>query len=292
MPLLPINPNTTQSLIDKGFAEEGFGRGYMGMSGIGNPCLRALQLQFRMTKKSQIGHRLNRIFNTGHIAERFMIADLNRIGIETFYRFDADTKTPMTGAVGEKQEEIIGFAGHWKGHIDGRCLGVIEAPKTEHLLEMKTHNDKSFNAVKKDGVKRSKPMHYDQMTRYMSGTKLKRALYMAYNKNTSEYHFERVRYDPEHGAELKRKEQIVLMEENPFPRIGTGKPSWHECKFCGQKDICFSRIEPARTCGTCEHRDVYDEGVFKCGRNDKDLTWDDQVKGCDHHQIGVFFQLL
>lgn len=278
MPLLPTNPNTTQNKIDAGFAEVNLGRGYMGMSGIGNPCLRAMQLTFRMSTQRKITHRISRIFNTGHNSEHFMIADLKRIGIDVW---------------GE-QEELIGFAGHWKGHIDGRCIGVIEAPKTEHLLEMKTHNDKSFNDLKKKGVKESKPGHYAQMTEYMGYTGLKRALYLAYNKNNSEYWIERVYFDKEYFEELRAKERYVVLEELPAARIGTNRPSWYECKFCDHSDVCFKNIEPFKSCGSCQYRDVYDDGVFKCGFNDYNnvLTWDEQIVGCKHYRKSDFYAAL
>ncbi len=275
MVMLPTNQKTTSNKLDEGIAESSVGRGYMGLSGIGNPCQRSLQYQFHMATNNEIGHRLSRIFETGNIAENFMIADLKRIGI----------------SVWGEQDEIIGFAGHWKGHIDGRCLGVIEAPKTPHLLEMKTHNQKSFDSLLQKGVEASKPTHYAQMQIYMDGIGYTRALYMAYNKNTSHYYAERVRIDKELIEKLKEKQRVVLIEETPFLRIGTNKPSWYECKFCNDKEICFGKVKPLQNCGTCHHRDVYKDGVFKCGLDDAPLIWERQVKGCGQWRINSkFFQ--
>jgi hypothetical protein len=40
--------------------------------------------------------------------------------------------------------------------IDGVVLGVPESPHKPHLLEIKTHNEKSFNDLVKNGVAKSK----------------------------------------------------------------------------------------------------------------------------------------
>ena len=243
----------------------------MGLSGIGYRCGRMAQYSFRSAFVKKIGHRLSRIFNTGHGAEEFMIADLKRIGIEVY---------------GE-QESITGFAGHWKGHIDGRCIGVIESPKTEHLVEFKTMNDKSFKDTVKKKVKASKPGYYDQMQAYMGYLKLTRALFMAYNKNDSSYYIERVKFDSERFAQLKEKELIIL-EESPVARIGN-PITWFECKFCDARDLCMDNVKPVVSCRTCQHVDILDEGKWECSRTQLNLTLQDQANGCSSYRKSDFF---
>ena len=236
MAKIPVNMNSTEFKLNNTFFEiqeftytpDDFDRDYCGMSGIGNKCLRALQYTSRLVSTKEITPRTQNIFNAGHVFEEMIVKNLEFIGIK----------------ISDSQKEIVGFAGHWKGHIDGVANNVPEAPKTGHLLEIKTHNDKSFKLLKKSGVIETKPVHYSQMTRYMKGLNLKRALYIAYNKNDSTYYAERVEYSPEIGDDLVHKEQEVLLSERLFPRIGNNKPSWYECKWCGHNEVCFENKLP------------------------------------------------
>jgi hypothetical protein len=257
------------------------------MSAIGDPCERKLWYNWRWCSPPQlITGRVQRIFDTGHRAEAFMVADLNKIGIETFMNIDG-ISIPMTGHKDERQEEIVGIAGHAKGHIDGRCLGVIEAPRTVHLLEMKTHNEKSFNDVKKKGVKASKPVHYAQMQRYMTGLGLDRALYMAYNKNTSAYYIERVKLDESFAQDLIRKEEIIIISEHP-PEKKFDK-TWFECKWCNNFDICHGDSPVQKSCRTCEHSDLQSEGRWVCTITEANepLPTELQRVGCGLWALGI-----
>lgn len=278
MAQIPVNMNSTAFKVDQTFFEIGefkytpddFERDYCGMSGIGNKCLRALQYScFRASKPEQVDPRTQRIFDLGHIMEEYIVQCLKHAGL----------------IITRQQAEIIGFAGHWKGHIDGVAENVPEAPKTEHLLEVKTHNDKSFQAVRKEGVEASKPEHYAQMTRYMGGLKLSRGLYVAYNKNDSSYYFERVRYDKSFGNELIRKESEVMLAEKLFPRIGSGKPTWHDCKWCSHKGVCFGKEIPDINCRTCNFVDMCDGGIWKCGLDNSNLTFSQQKAACKMYEL-------
>lgn len=264
---------TTMSLINSGISEIGVGRGYMGLSGIGEECIRKLQYSFRMAFNRTITNRVGRIFRTGDLAEDFIIADLNRIGIEVW----------------DQQFEVVGFAGHWLGHIDGRCIGVIESPKTPHLLELKTYNQRRFNAVCKHGVLKNDPGYYDQVQIYMYYLKYKRSLFVAYSKNTSEYYVERIKIDSERIQKLIKRQQIILFEEYPAKRIGSNSPDFFKCKMCDASELCFKQIEPLKNCGTCKNLDVYDDGVFKCAKNDSKLTFEDRKAGCELHRFSEFF---
>lgn len=270
-------------------------RGYLGMSGIGHPCVRALWAGFHWVSGSQNIHsaRTDRIFNTGHLAEEFVINDLKKVGVEVFKR-EPEThdgpkycdKIPLTGEVGEKQETIVGFAGHAKGHPDGRCLGVIEAPKTEHLLEIKTANDSNWKSIAKHGVRKSKFLHYAQCQKYMGKLGLTRALYCCYNKNTSQYYFERIYFDKSFFEDLERKEQSVIISDKPPERMDGASPRWMDCKFCNQKGWCFSDEEPAMSCRTCDSCDLEMEGIWRCKVSGKVLSIEDQMRGCEFYKKG------
>lgn len=277
MAAIPKNDeNTTHFKINEGEIVSEL-RPYCGMSGIGEKCFRKLQYLHYWAFRKTFSRRMERIFNTGHAAEEFIVADLKRIGVEC-------------RNVLKDQLEIVGFAGHWKGHPDGFGIGIPEAPKTEHLLEFKTMAEKYFNKCVKEGVQKSNPKYYSQMQRYMEATDKTRALFVAYNKNTSEYYFERVKFDQDHASELKVKEQRILMAEELFEKIGG--PSWFECKFCNAYDVCHGGHPYEKNCRTCRNVDICDGGKWECTEFKKELTIQDQRDGkdCPVYELAEIFK--
>jgi hypothetical protein len=283
MVAIPEFQNTTKHKIDCKVIKPENPRPYLGMSSIGDECERKLWLSFHWAVKKSFTPRVNRIFRVGHASEADIISDLKSIGINCFYRFD-DNISEMTGAIGEKQEGFVDVAGHFKGHCDGRVNNVPEAPKTEHLLEMKTHNDKSFKEVSKKGVKEAKPLHYAQMQVYMHYAKLTRALYAAYNKNDSDYYFERVYYDKGFAEDMVRKASGIIMSEE-IPACKFSK-TWFACRWCEYKDICHGEDKPERNCRTCEKSDICNDGKWECSKTGKEISYDEQLKGCRYHKFG------
>ncbi len=262
------------NLIDTAGITKSYPRYYIGLSGLGGGCLRSLWFSFRWFAKSETPGRTNRIFRTGHLSEETMVADLMSIGIECWN-------------VLENQDEFVDIYGYAKGHPDGYGKNIPGSEKTVHLLEFKTMNDKAFKDVVKNKVKKSKPVYYAQMILYMYKKGLTRALFMAINKNDSSYYTERVHADNNFAKELLRKGETIVFSEdfNDFERIGSGKPSWYECKWCDYSDICFgdfSKVEKnCRTCRTCA---LIGDGKFSCNEK-KELSLKEQEKGCDNHKF-------
>lgn len=241
-------------------------RPYMGLSQIGNKCHRALQYYHYWAFTVDISTRVQRLFNFGHRAEPVMISALAEQGIE----------------VTDCQGSIVGTAGHWKGHVDGKIL-----PK--RLFEAKTHNDKSFKDLLKKKVKDSKPGHYDQMVAYMGYLELDDALYMAENKNDSTYYTEIVPMDHERFKELKRKEFEVISAEALLPKIGSGTAAWFECKFCDARAVCHKGKKPPVTCRSCMFVDVLPDGLWACQKTMSALSVEEQRKACDSYMLGEMF---
>jgi hypothetical protein len=240
------------------------------MSSIGDNCARRLWLGLHWAVKSGgMSLRIKNLFATGTKAEDFIIKDLERIGIK----------------VTKRQEEITGFMGHARGFTDGRCENVPEAPKTEHLLEMKTHNEKYFKILIRDGVKKGFPKHYAQCHRYMKGLGLKRTLYAGYNKNTSEYYIERIHYDSGFADDLIRKEQNIIA--SPTAPTKQFERSWFECKFCAFIGVCHDQEPLDKNCRTCEHSDLGEEGKWFCTfleGEQHEIPKSVQETGCEHYK--------
>lgn len=245
-------------------------RGHAGLSMIGSNCLRYLQYSHYWAYDNNYTVRIQRLFNVGHNAEPIMVKDMESVG----YTFDSD------------QLQVSGFGGHWKGHIDGKFYKDGE----EWLAEFKTHNDKYFKDTVNKGVQVAMPKHYSQVTSYMGYLGLKQALYMGYNKNTSEYYFEEIPFDESHFKDLQAKEAEVLMSDILLPRIGSGKPTWFECKLCSAKDVCFKNVKVNRNCRTCNHVDILEEGVWECSLHKKRLSVSDQIINCEDYTLAIMFK--
>ena len=83
-------------------------RPYLGASAIGKPCLRQHWYSFRWSKPAQFSGRLYRVFQSGHLQEPRVYADLSSIGCTVFQI------NPATG----KQWACRCLGG------DGRCVKI------------------------------------------------------------------------------------------------------------------------------------------------------------------------
>jgi hypothetical protein len=128
-------------------ADRGY-RDHLGASQIGTGCERALWYGFRWVTQARHTGRLLRLFETGNLAEARFVADLRRIGV-TVLEVD-----PATG----RQWRLRDASGHFGGSMDAVALGLLEAPKTWHVVEFKTHSAKSFAKLAAEGVEKAKPL--------------------------------------------------------------------------------------------------------------------------------------
>lgn len=249
-------------------------RTYLGMSTMGNECDRALWMTFRWAHAPEnLDGRKLRLFETGHREEARMLDDLEMAGV-TVERVD-----PATG----EQWALSAHGGHFRGHMDGQAEGIAEAPKTRHVLEFKTHNEKSFKALIKDGVAKSKPGHFAQMQLYMHYAGITRAFYMAVNKNTDELYTERVEYDAQAAIVLVARAERIIQSDWAPPRLHddpTAKMAW-VCSYCPAFAQCHGGQFAPRNCRTCIHSSPVDGG-WHCGLHGP-LDEQAQIIGCGQH---------
>ena len=208
-------------------------RPHLGASLLGTECLRFLWYSFRWVQAPNFDGRMLRLFDTGNIEEGRLVRDMRNIGIEVF---DAD---PDTG----KQFSIT-IGNHAGGSLDGIARGFDEAPKKWHVVEFKTHGQKSFDSLQKDGVEKSKPLHFAQMQIYMYKMNQRypgefdRAMYIGVNKNTDEIHAERVKLDHLEAEKAISRAVIVVGSNAAPPRISDKKDS-QACLFCQYHGLCW-----------------------------------------------------
>ncbi len=253
-------------------------RRYLGASAIGEPCERRLWFGFRHASESKFPGRILRLFETGDLEEIRMVRNLESIGCEIH----------EVGNDGN-QFEVNAFGGHFSGHMDGCGRGIPGAEKTWHVLEFKTHNDKSYKDLKKRGVRLSKPRHFAQIQIYMHLTGMKRALYLAENKNDDSLHTERIEYDEAYCLSLLEKAHRIIFSVYPPARI-SDRADFYGCNFCEARDICHGGNIPALpikslSCRQCCHSTPKEDGIARwvCGKHRRALSAEEQDKPCNDH---------
>ena len=255
-------------------------RAHLGASVIGGKCPRAIWYGFRWTKVPDFPGRVMRLFNRGHLEEARFIACLETIGC-TVYQLDEN----------KKQFKMSGHGGHYGGSLDAVVTGLPDWPNGPALAEFKTHSDKSFNNLVKDGVLKSKPEHVSQMQQYMGAYNLPVALYMAVNKNDDSLYCELIHFDAEHAARDYQLAGTIIASDSPPDRVSQS-PGWMVCKWCDYKDVCHDSQVPAVNCRTCAHVTACEDGTWICENPARAvegdalrLDMDAQVTGCDLYEL-------
>lgn len=277
MTTIPQNQNTTAALIDASHERRNQSppnRYHMGISGLGDYCERRMWLSFRWVFNQNFSGRVLRLFRRGQDEEATFVKDLRAIGVDI----------RETGTNGK--QFWVSFGSHVSGSMDGIIeKGLPEAPQKRHVVEFKTHNKKSFDQLTKEGVEKSKPMHYVQMQCYMHGIATDRALYMAVCKDDDRLYVERVKYKKDVAAKaIERGQRIALSDRMP-PPISTDA-TWYQCKMCDYYDFCHNEKLPDNAnCRTCAHSTPQKDSTFTCEKWAATVPNDAQHKGCPAHVI-------
>lgn len=252
-------------------------RPHLGASMGGDPCLRKLWYSFRWSTMVIHEGRMQRLFQRGHREEEYFQEDLTSIGIQV-----------ITGdEQGNQYRLVCPDNRHIGGSTDGYGEVKVERfdglKKGEWLLvEMKTHNEKSFKLLNKDGVQITKPLHYSQMQIYMRWSGLNRALYIAVNKNTDELYTEIVQYNQAEAESVESRMISVVEAKEPPPKLHTDA-SRFECKYCDYNDICHTdRYRIHNSCRSCVFAMPFSDGNWGCQKYETNIV--DQ-NGCASHII-------
>lgn len=275
MAAIPESPHTTSAAIIRWYeSKPQEHRPHMGASLIGHNCDRYIWLTWRWALKPEFKGRILRLFDTGKREESRLIEELRGIGA-TVWDVDPDSGD---------QWRVSACNGHFGGSLDGVAKGLPEAPKSPAVLEMKTHNQKSFDELVKKKVQGAKPQHYDQMTVYMGLMEIDRALYMAVNKNTDDVYCEWVHFDKDRYAQLIARAQRLIESTTPPYRLSTD-PEFFECKWCSMWRHCHGGMAAEPNCRTCVHASPVENGKWWCEKHRGHQDYADQTMGCNDHLL-------
>jgi hypothetical protein len=238
---------------------------------IGKECDRELFYNLHwVTHPEKVKGRNKRLMETGNIEEPRFEADLRNIGVDVY------------GA----QDKIRLVSGHVRGKRDGAAMGLLEAPKTEHLLEFKTSNEKNFKKLLKDGLQKAKPEHYGQCQLGMHFFGLTRCMYLVKNKNDELMKSIRVEYDAEYCLKMLARAERIVRATTPPARISED-PKFFGCMFCkhNKSGVCHDDVSPRITCRSCLHStaEMTGDAHWSCSRWNKPLSFDEQKAACPAH---------
>ena len=201
-------------------------RGYLGASIIGEECSRKLWYGYH--RPSTITNpRTLRIFRLGDILETEIVRLLRLAGFEV-----QDVKEDGS------QFGFKMFDGKFAGHTDGFIKGIPEAPTKTHVAEYKSYNKQRFEALKKDGLRRTAPTYVAQMMVYMGAFELQDALLVAYCKDNSELYTERLKFAQlEYDGLISKAKDII---EREIPAREYPKQTFYKCRWCDYNEECWS----------------------------------------------------
>lgn len=255
-------------------------RSHLGMSQIGGPCDRALWFSFRWVQKPNFDAATLKRFEDGHRTEDLVVARLKLVpGIELHEKDERG-----------EQFRFEDFGGHFSGSCDGVALGLLEAPKTWHILEIKasekwTDLDKARKKVgEKNALSEWNATYYAQAALYMHYAGLERHYIVAASPGGRRWTAVRTDADPVHAETLRaRAEKIIFTDEAP-PKIG--EETFFQCRFCDFSELCHGGEPKAeRNCRTCINVTPERDGSWKCSKFGHALSKDDLIAGCSEHRF-------
>ena len=211
-----------------------FGVRRISASGIGSDCDALLALSLRSFPSSPLNGQQRRRMDLGKHLETKVLDDMRRAGITVF---DVD---PLTG----RQYLLEGFHKHLKAYADGYVMWDDEIPLEP--IEIKSMASKRFNAVKKKGLQEAEPKYFDQVITVMGLANAKSLLYVAINKDSSEYLVLRVPFDEERWSFLKARVERVLAGSAVRARR-------FMCRMCPKEGACMRGDIPPTSEIRCHH---------------------------------------
>lgn len=259
VPFVTSSPKTLAEIIvekiDHAYAmePEDKARSYIGASSIGTKCDAEIAYSLRGFPGTPPEPRTKRIFRDGHRIERTVVSDLRKAG---FRILEVDETTGR-----QWRFELAG------GHIVCNTDGLIDIEGNEQLdlLEIKSMNNRMFTTFKSKGVKVSHPKYWDQIQMMGGMGALRRCVFIAYNKDNSEYWVEIVEIDPMEWAFIKTRIETVWRGE--AAKVSSD-PASFLCRFCFKQGVCWEGKAVESVCRTCAHASPTTDGGWWCREHD------------------------
>ncbi len=253
----------------------------MGASTVGQLCERKTWLQWRIAKTETFTAEQLRRFEDGYRAEDVEASRLSRVTGITLRTID-----PVTGF----QFSVEAISGHLKGRVDGRVMGLLQAPETEHVWECKCTNDKKQALLikakaehgEKDALKNWDVQYYAQAILYMHLLGIDRHYLTCTTPGARWTVGVRTDANPIYAQGLLDKAERIKNAQQ-MPVALSENPSWYQCKGCTFYSLCHENKVADANCRTCLHSTAVENGEWNCAKFKSNVPSNFQDKGCDKH---------
>lgn len=210
-------------------------RDYLGASVLGHACERFAYYALNNPEQAEpISYKGLFCIQDGHNTEKLIIDRLRMVdGIELWDR--------------DENGNQIGFEdGKFKGHVDGIVRGLLQAPKTWHIFEAKTCNEKKFNELNKCKEKFGEKsaleawdfQFYVQAMIYCGKFEMTRHYLICATPGGRDMTSVRTEFDKTFYDNMLRKKDRILNAKSPPTRISEHK-SHYLCKWCRFSKFCW-----------------------------------------------------
>lgn len=209
-------------------------RNYVGMSELGDNCLRRVYYNAVKAPRKEFSARQLRAFEVGHLYEALTAEWLREAGF-TLLSQDGH------GA----QFRVYQADGRLSGGIDGVLTAGPEAFNRlityPALWENKALAAKWWKEIVRHGLQDAEPKYFGQVNVYMGYFQLQQCLFTAENKDTGEIYCEILPYSLQaaQAASDRGVEVIQAIESGTEPRRLCPTKAYFEVNMCSFADHCF-----------------------------------------------------
>lgn len=199
-------------------------RRYIGASGIGKKCNRAIWYGFVGAERESPPPALKTTFEIGKRLEGLLLDYMQEANLNVV------RPTEENNHLFYQDEEIALFQGHADAILimpGGECA----------IVEIKTAKSSSFAQFKNKGLREWQESYYAQLQSYLGMSGYKRGVLLAINKDTSELHHEWVNYDDVYYHELRTKAAVISVCEEPPEKLNANA-IYYVCNKCEFRKIC------------------------------------------------------
>lgn len=207
----------------------------IGFGEIGHDCSRYLYLKIHANEPEIFDAATLRRFIAGKIDEELMSDDLRKV-VE-LHTTDPNRKN--------KQFKLDLLNGRFTGRLDGAIVNIPQAPKTWHVWEHKSCEDKLFDKLlklKQEAIEDNKILlewnhkYYAQVQTNMLASGMDRCYFTVSTPGLRRVTSLRIKFDKDYANSLVEKARMIINASEPPPKIGG--PDWYQCKNCRFYNTC------------------------------------------------------
>ncbi len=201
----------------------------IGFGEIGHECSRYLWYKINSSEGETFTADTLRIFRNGHNDEAAMASDLRKVKGITLYTHDPEREN--------KQYKFDFLGGRFTGRLDGVIVGLLQAPKTPHVWEHKSTNEKKFKELQKVQTLAKWDEKYNAQAHLgMYAADLDRHYLTVSSPGLRNVTSVRTELNKEYAKGLISKAERIINAKTPPEKIGGA--DWYVCKNCRFYNTC------------------------------------------------------